>query len=156
MHHTFTTIFSKCKPATMSRKHRQDQGTFVMKNQRDDTHLMVKYADLIDVQIMGAVVFTYNIVTSCKKFNNWIYNIIIWLLSVQCDTYKLAIEKEAIIITIYLYIANSHINRIKCCVYICSNIIFLLNTQKITLILIKITIQTSLLLSIFKPNYKPK
>ena len=154
MHHAFTTIFSKCKHATMSQKHRQ--GSCFKKNQGKPTHVMIKYADLIDMQIMDAVVFTYNIVTSCKQYNNWIYNIIIWLLPVHCDIYNLAIENKSILLTIYLYIANLHINPIKWCkcVYICSKTIFLLILKKSTFIFIKFTIKTALLSSVFKPNYK--
>ena len=136
MHHTFTNIFSKCKHATMSQKHRQDQGSFAKKNQREQTRVMVQYEDLIDMQIMDAVGFIYNVVTSSNKYNNLIYNVIIWLLDVQCVEYNLAIEKEAIIITIYLYIANSHSQQDN---------IFIEYSKKFTFIFIKITIQTILL-----------
>ena len=102
----------------MSQKHHQDQASFVKKTQREQTNAMVKYADLIGMQLMGDVVFTHNIESSSKKDNKCIYNINIWSMDAHCDTYNLAIEKQAIIIKMYLYIANSLINPNKMlCIY---------------------------------------
>ena len=87
--------------------------------------------------MIDSVICTQNVEISSQKYMNLIHNIINWLLYVHGDTDDFAIEKAAMIITMYLCNGNSNIKIDK---MLYTHWQLFMNTQ----ITIQITLQVSI------------